>query len=155
MNTGNRNIEMKNKDGKTVGKKIADNIRLSLSGMIQIFDPVSDTQIQEAENLILMLLPPELSNLLQYSDGITQLMYLHGEKITIGWILYSLSEVVKNTQIFQTTYHKDGIVFSDDGTGDYFYIMSSGEVRQFHPIDGEDEVIATSLTEFYRNLYPT
>lgn len=134
---------------ENAGKGISERISAALGELVQLAPPASVWQLHEAEQVLDMKIPLELSELLQICNGIEERMIVHGATITVGWILYPLQEIVARTQLFQTTYHKSGIFFSDDGTGDPFYLTGTGAVRHFHPIADEDEVIALSLAAFY------
>lgn len=138
----------------TIGSEIVEGIYASLGEMVRVAAPASVMQIQEAERLLLMPFPQELESLLQYSNGIEELMLVGDEKIAIDWILYPLDEIVNTTQFYQEKYDKKGIFFAGDGAGDPFYITDNGEVSYFHPIVDEDETVAASLTEFYQNSFP-
>ena len=51
---------------------------------------------------------------------------------------------------YQNEYGLSGVVFSDDGAGNPFYLFD-GKVYEYDPIDNESELIADSLEEFFRN----
>ena len=57
--------------------------------------------------------------------------------------------IQKETAFFKEEYGIDGIVFSDDGAGNPYYIHDD-KIFQFNPIDNESELIAGSLEEFYK-----
>jgi hypothetical protein len=69
--------------------------------------------------------------------------------MVIGWIIYSLDEIVKETKYYKDEYGIDGVVFSSDGAGNPFYLLD-GKVYEFDPIDNESELKADSLEEFYK-----
>ena len=95
--------------------------------------------------------PDVLKSVLAKSDGILETMLVPktGKRITIGWIIYPYEMIQKETAFFKEEYGIDGIVFSDDGAGNPFYIHDN-KIFQFNPIDNESELIAGSLEEFYK-----
>ncbi|MCR5328263.1 MAG: SMI1/KNR4 family protein [Saccharofermentans sp.] len=96
-------------------------------------------------------LPDVLKEILKKSDGIQESMVLPktGERITIGWIIYSYEMIQKMTAYYKDEYGIEGTVFSDDGAGNPYYILD-GKIYQFDPIDNESEQVAESLEEFYK-----
>lgn len=121
---------------------IIDGIRALYNGMIKLQDPVVCDDCD---------LPEELKSLLKQSNGIQETM-IHpktGEDMVIGWIIYSLDEIVKETKYYKDEYGIDGVVFSGDGAGNPFYLLD-GKVYEFDPIDNESELKADSLEEFYK-----
>ena len=96
-------------------------------------------------------LPEELKKLLIQTNGIQEIM-IHpqtGEEIVIGWIVYSLDEINRETQFYREEYGINGVVFSGDGAGNPYYI-SDGKIFEFDPIDNESILKADSLEEFYK-----
>lgn len=121
---------------------IIDDIRALYNGIIKLQDPVVCDDCD---------LPEELKSLLKQSNGIQETM-VHpktGEEMVIGWIIYSLDEIIKETQFYKEEYGIDGVVFSGDGAGNPFYLLD-GKVYEFDPIDNESELKADSLEEFYK-----
>jgi len=96
-------------------------------------------------------LPEVLKGILKISDGIQESMVLPktGERITIGWIIYSYEMIQKMTAYYKDEYGIEGTVFSDDGAGNPYYILDE-KIYQFDPIDNESEQVAESLEEFYK-----
>ncbi len=96
-------------------------------------------------------LPEELKMLLRQSNGIQETMFhpQNGEEIVIGWIVYSLDEIIRETQYYKEEYGINGVVFSGDGAGNPFYI-SDGKIFEYDPIDNESILKANSLEEFYK-----
>ena len=116
---------------------IIDDIRALYNGMIKLQDPVVCDDCD---------LPEELKSLLKQSNGIQETM-IHpktGEEMVIGWIIYSLDEIVKETKYYKDEYGIDGVVFSGDGAGNPFYLLD-GKVYEFDPIDNESELKADSV----------
>ena len=96
-------------------------------------------------------IPEKLRNILQQSNGIQETM-AHpktGEKMVIGWILYSHEEMVKATNYYKDEYGLHGTVFSDDGAGNPYYLFED-KIYEFDPIDNESTLLANSIEEFYR-----
>ena len=121
---------------------IIDDIKALYNGMIKMQEPVACDNCD---------LPEELKSLLRQSNGIQETM-VHtktGEEMVIGWIIYSLDEIIRETQYYKEEYGIDGVVFSGDGAGNPFYLLD-GKVYEFDPIDNESELKADSLEEFYK-----
>ena len=98
-----------------------------------------------------MSVPEVLKSILAKSDGILETMIVPntGEKITIGWIIYSYEMIQKETAYYKEEYGIEGTVFSDDGAGNPYYILDD-KIYQFNPIDNESELIADSFEDFYK-----
>ena len=108
-------------------------------------------ELQTPLDIIDSNLPDSLVELLQISNGIMETM-THpktGEKMEIGWIVYSYDEIISSTGFYKEEYSLPGIVFSDDGAGNPFYI-SEGKVYEFDPIDNESIIRADSLEDFFK-----
>ena len=96
--------------------------------------------------------PKELMAILGHSKGIMETM-IHpktGEMMEIGWIIYPYDEIKKWSTYYQNEYGLSGVVFSDDGAGNPFYLFD-GKVYEYDPIDNESELIADSFEDFFRN----
>ncbi len=121
---------------------IIDDIKALYNGMIKLQEPVNCDDCDLSE---------ELKSLLKQTNGIQETM-IHpktGEEMVIGWIIYSLDEIIRETQYYKEEYGIDGVVFSGDGAGNPFYLLD-GKVYEFDPIDNESELKADSLEEFYK-----
>jgi hypothetical protein len=95
-------------------------------------------------------LPEVLIDILRQSNGINETM-IHpktDEIMEIGWIIYPYDEIRKWSSYYHEEYGLSGVVFSDDGAGNPFY-LSDGKVYEFDPIDNESELIADSLADFF------
>lgn len=69
--------------------------------------------------------PKELMAILGHSNGIMETM-IHpktGEMMEIGWIIYPYDEIKKWSSYYQNEYGLSGVVFSDDGAGNPFYLF--------------------------------
>ena len=121
---------------------IIELIRKSYDGNIEFQKPNESYDLS---------VPDELKSVLAKSDGILETMLVPktGKRITIGWIIYPYEMIQKETAFFKEEYGIDGIVFSDDGAGNPYYIHDN-KIFQFNPIDNESELIAGSLEEFYK-----
>ena len=132
----------------SAGKTVPQNADLEsalmdfYNGMIKMQEPVDCDSYD---------LPEEIKALLSQTNGIQETMILPktGEEIVIGWIVYSLDEILRETQYYREEYGINGVVFSGDGAGNPFYI-SDGKIYEFDPIDNESELKADSLEEFYK-----
>ncbi len=121
---------------------IIDVIKDFYDGMIKLQEPADCNNYD---------LPEELKKLLIQTNGIQEIM-IHpqtGEEIVIGWIVYSLDEINRETQFYREEYGINGVVFSGDGAGNPYYI-SDGKIFEFDPIDNESILKADSLEEFYK-----
>lgn len=109
-----------------------------------------EIELREPNTSVDLKVPEELRSILAEADGILETMTVPktGEKITVGWILYSYEEMMKETAFFRDEYGIRGTVFADDGAGNPYYILY-GKVFQFNPIDNESEPVANSLEEFF------
>lgn len=116
-------------------------------GNIKLFPP---TDMEEDSFAI--TLPEQLRKVLQESDGIMETMQnpATNEFIDIGWILYPLSEICKETIFYRKEYYVAGVVFADDGAGNPYYIKNNNKVYQYECIDSEELLVAESLEEFFR-----
>lgn len=121
---------------------IIELIRKSYDGNIEFQKPNESYDLS---------VPDVLKSVLAKSDGILETMLVPktGKRITIGWIIYPYEMIQKETAFFKEEYGIDGIVFSDDGAGNPYYIHDN-KIFQFNPIDNESELIASSLEEFYK-----
>ena len=121
---------------------IIDVIADFYDGMIKLQEPADCNNYD---------LPEELKKLLIQTNGIQEIM-IHpqtGEEIVIGWIVYSLDEINRETQFYREEYGINGVVFSGDGAGNPYYI-SDGKIFEFDLIDNESILKADSLEEFYK-----
>ena len=121
---------------------IIDAIKDFYDGMIKLQEPVDCDSYD---------LPKELKALLSQTNGIQETM-IHpktGEEMVIGWVVYSLDEIKKETQFYRKEYGINGVVFSSDGAGNPYYILD-GKIYEFDPIDNESILKADSLEEFYK-----
>ena len=121
---------------------LTDIIHETYNGRIKLHGP-ADCSSRE--------LPEELKALLLQTDGIAETMPhpKTGEEMVIGWIVYPLDTIEKETSYYHKEYGINGVVFSGDGAGDPFYI-SDGKIYEFDPIDNESTLKADSLEEFFR-----
>ncbi|MBQ9142199.1 MAG: SMI1/KNR4 family protein [Lachnospiraceae bacterium] len=97
-------------------------------------------------------LPAELLHILEQSNGIEEGMVLPdtGKLEPVSWIIYSYEMIVEENEFFQNIYSVEGIVFSDDGAGNPYYIKDDGRIYCFEACDDEEILAADSLEEFFR-----
>lgn len=112
-------------------------------GNIQLHKPFECKAIDIA-------LDESLKNILAKSNGIEETMLnpKTNEPMVIGWIIYPYDEMCKETAYYKENYGIDGIVFSDDGAGNPYYMLN-GKVYQFNEIDEESEFVADSVEDFF------
>ena len=122
---------------------IIDMIKDQYNGMVRLQEPADCDGLD---------LPEELKKLLKQSNGIQETMFIpsKNEEIVVGWIVYPLDEIIRETQYYKEEYGIDGVVFSGDGAGDPLYI-SDGKIYEFYPIDNESTLKADSLEAFFRS----
>ena len=121
---------------------LIDVIKEFYNGMIKLQEPIDCNSYD---------LPEELRLLLSKSNGIKETM-IHpktGKEMAIGWIVYSYDEIIRSTGYYKEEYGLSGVVFSDDGAGNPYY-LSEGKVYEFDPIDIESSLKADSLEAFYK-----
>lgn len=95
-------------------------------------------------------IPELLREILQKTNGIQETM-IHpktGEKMEIGWIVYSYDEIIYATNYYKKEYGLSGTVFSDDGAGNPYYIYDD-KIYEYNPIDNESYLKAESLDDFF------
>ena len=95
-------------------------------------------------------LPEQLKSILTNANGIKETMDhpQTGEMMDIAWIIYSYEEIKKWSSYYHDEYGISGVVFSDDGAGNPFY-LEDGAVYEFDPIDGESTLKADSFEAFF------
>lgn len=122
---------------------IIELIRNKYEGNVQLHKPFNSRDIE-------LDLDETLKNILVKSNGIEETMINPNtnELMAIAWIVYSYEEICKETSYYKENYGLDGIVFSDDGAGNPYYLFQ-GKVYQFDEIGEESEFVADSLEEFF------
>ncbi|MBQ2405105.1 MAG: SMI1/KNR4 family protein [Lachnospiraceae bacterium] len=118
---------------ETISRFYEDNILL--------FDPIKNVPDD---------LGAELGEILAQSNGIQEVFFNPetGDTEVLGWIIYSLEKIQEETAFYKENYNIQGIVFSDDGAGNPFYIVED-KIYKYNAIDDESELCANSLEEFY------
>lgn len=96
-------------------------------------------------------IPEELLNLLRQSNGIKETMVYPdtGRSEEISWIIYSYEEIIKWTNFYKDTYSIEGIVFSDNGADEVYYVKPNGKIYSYDAICGEEAYVADSLQSFF------
>ena len=118
------------------------------NGNIILSQPLSKEVAEQAKSY----LPAELLRILEQSNGIEESMVLPdtGKLEPISWIVYSYEMILEESRYFQETYLIEGVVFSDDGAGNPYYMKENGKVYCFEAIDDEEILVAESLEVFWR-----
>ena len=118
------------------------------NGNIILSQPLSKEVAEQAERY----LPAELLRILKQSNGIEESMVLPdtGKLEPISWIVYSYEMILEESRYFRETYLLEGVVFSDDGAGNPYYMKENGKVYCFEAIDDEEILVAESLEVFWR-----
>ena len=96
-------------------------------------------------------IPEELLNLLKQSNGIKETVVnpATGMLEEISWIIYSYEEIIEWTNFYRATYSIEGIVFSDNGADEVYYIKPNGKIYSFDAICEEEACVADSLQSFF------
>lgn len=71
-----------------------------------------------------------------------------GEKICIGWILYSYEMMCEWSSYYRNEYGVTGTVFADDGADCSYFLKSDGRIVCLDSMDGIETEIAVSLKEY-------
>lgn len=118
------------------------------NGNIILSQPLSKEVAEQAKSY----LPAELLRILEQSNGIEESMVLPdtGKLEPISWIVYSYEMILEESRYFQETYLLEGVVFSDDGAGNPYYMKENGKIYYFEAIDEEEALVAESLEVFWR-----
>ena len=96
-------------------------------------------------------IPEELLNLLKQSNGIKETMVNPDTGIPedISWIIYSYEEIIEWRNFYKDTYSIEGIVFSDNGADEFYYIKPNGKIYSHDAISEEEAYVADSLQSFF------
>ena len=96
-------------------------------------------------------IPEELLNLLKQSNGIKETMVNPDTGIPeeISWIIYSYEEIIEWINFYRDTYSIEGIVFSDNGADEVYYIKPDGKIYSYDVICEEENYVADSLQSFF------
>ena len=118
------------------------------NGNIILSQPLSKEVAEQAKSY----LPAELLRILEQSNGIEESMVLPdtGKLEPISWIVYSYEMILEESRYFRETYLLEGVVFSDDGAGNPYYMKENGKIYYFEAIDEEEALVAESLEVFWR-----
>lgn len=57
--------------------------------------------------------------------------------------------IIEETEFYKQTYNLSGTVFSDDGTGNPFFIGHDGKIYMFEICDNEKILISENLYDFF------
>ena len=71
-----------------------------------------------------------------------------GRSEEISWIIYSYEEIIKWTNFYKDTYSIEGIVFSDNGADEVYYVKPNGKIYSCDAICGKETYVADSLQAF-------
>lgn len=72
-----------------------------------------------------------------------------GMQEEISWIIYSYEEIIKWTNFYRDTYSIEGIVFSDNGADEAYYMKSNGKIYSYDAVCEEETYVADSLQSFF------
>lgn len=95
-------------------------------------------------------LPKELSDLLNKSNGIMEVMEhpKTGELMNTAWIIYPYDTIIEETEYYRKEYSVEGYVLSTNGAGDPFILKSDGSITLLDCIDNEENLVLGSLEKF-------
>lgn len=127
------------------GLKYIEQISKLYDGKILVMPVCRDADIEKDE------IPEELYDILKQCDGIKETLTnpITNETEEIAWILYSYKMVLEESRFYKENYQTDGIVFSDDGAGNPYYITNEGKVCCYETVYGEECFVADSLADFF------
>ncbi len=114
-------------------------------GECLVGESLTRQQLERAQEL-----PRELFQILQQGNGIYEVMDnpVTGESMVIGSIVYSLEEILSETEYYITKMKGDGWVFAGDGAGGVYILKPDGRVFLYEYEDVGEELKADSLLEF-------
>ena len=120
-----------------------------LSWMAEKYDGHIENFAPAAQTDDFFALPDALRRILSQSDGVMETMRhpVTGETERVGWIVYPLSEMVRWTGFYREEYGIDGVVFSDDGAGNPYYLKPDGKIYLWD--SGQETAAADSMREFF------
>lgn len=97
--------------------------------------------------------PEELCRILAVSNGIEEMMEhpRTGERMCIGWILYSYEMMCEWSSYYRKEYGVTGTVFADDGADCSYFLKPDGRIVCLDSVDGTETVVAMSLNEYCRS----
>ena len=123
-------------------KNIIEIISEMYDGDIKLYNPAET---------IPDIIPTELAEILKVSNGIMEMFNLGNTLLEIGWIIYPCEMIVESTEFFKNQCGIDGVVFSDDGAGNPFYIKSNGLIYfyEYEYSDGAEVAVSNSLYEYF------
>lgn len=115
----------------------------------QLCSPLDNKQYNEARKI----LPVELLEILEISNGINELMTLpdtnDGKPFIIGRILYSFDEIKSETYNYLDEYGGEGVVFAGNGAGGIFILKPDGTINIVEYFDEGEEFYAKSLSDYF------
>lgn len=116
-------------------------------GNIKLNPPLDDNEMET----VTQTFPTPLQEILRQSNGIKERMRNPntGEEMEVSWIVYSYHMILEESTFYKETYSIEGVVFSDDGAGNPYYMKNDGKIYLFEPIDNTETLIADSMEEFY------
>lgn len=116
------------------------------NGNIILKEPLEDL-IAEKD-----FLPIELHNILKQTNGILEGMINPntGQFEAISWIVYSYNMILEESEFYKDNYSIAGVVFSDDGAGNPYYMKSDAKIYYYEIADAEENLVANSLIEFFK-----
>lgn len=123
-----------------ISKKYEGNIRLN--------PPLQAKELEAVKQTF----PTPLQEILKQTNGIKESMINPntGEQIEISWIVYPYHMILEESAFYKDTYSLEGVVFSDDGAGNPYYLKTDGKIYLFEAMDNAEALIAASMEEFYQ-----
>lgn len=115
----------------------------------QLCSPLDKKQYSEARKI----LPVELLEILEISNGINELMTHpntnNGKPFIIGRIIYSFDEIKSETDNYLDEYGGEGVVFASNGAGGSFILKPDGKIYIVEYFDECEEFYAKSLSDYF------
>ncbi|MDE6592188.1 MAG: SMI1/KNR4 family protein [Oscillospiraceae bacterium] len=110
--------------------------------------PLTKEQFEKARKQ----LPGELLEILKVSNGINEVIKhpVTGKTEVIGSLVYPLSEILSQTEYYESETGGGGYVFADNGAGDHYILKPDGSIALYEYMDmSETPHIADSLYDFF------
>lgn len=109
-----------------------------------------EVRLNEPAKSIPKMIPQELAEILIESNGIKEVIKIpdKGLDVEVGWIIYPWEMIIEETEMYRSQYNIDGVVFSNDGAGNPYYMKSNGNIYKYECIYGEEILMASLLLHF-------
>jgi len=105
-------------------------------------------------NIAKKILPDELLEILNVSNGINEIMTNPNiKKIeVIDRIIFSLAEIKSQTDCYLNEYGSKDIIFAGNGAGGFFVLKPDGKIYIYEYFDLGEEYYADSLSDYFNKF---